>query len=93
MAQWILKENGYVVPLRTILPLTTTELNSETEKKLYNFDQRISKRWCTSISPPPITIDTTTDNLHDPYEDPDKPARAMTQLFDPVENYTNKLLD
>ena len=32
MAQWILKANGRVVPRRTAVPLTTAQLNSDTEK-------------------------------------------------------------
>ena len=66
MSQWILKSNGSVVPRRTAVPLTTAQLNSKTEKKHTIFDQCISKLWDTSISLPPITDDTTTENLHDP---------------------------
>ena len=94
MAQCILKSSGRVVPRRTAVPLTNAQLKSETEKnKRTIFDQCISKQWGTSISPTPITVDTTTDNLYDPYEDPDKPARTMPQFFDPVDDDKNQLLD
>ena len=33
MSQWVLKCNGRVVPRRTVRPLTTAELHSESEKK------------------------------------------------------------
>ena len=92
--QWIFKVNGLVVPHRTDVPLTNTQLNSETNKnKRTIFYQCISKRWVTSISSLPITVDTTTDNLRYLYGDPDKPACVMPKLFEPIENDTNKILD
>ena len=38
-------------------------------------------------------VDAEPDNLHDPYEDPDEPARAMPDFLDPVDGDTNQLLD
>ena len=69
MAQWILKANGRVVPRRNAVPLSITQMKSETEdKKRTMFDQLISKRWVTSLSPPNVTNDTNPENLLDPYE-------------------------
>ena len=49
MAQWVLKANGNVVPRRTLRPLQTAELHSETEKrKRIIFNTLIEKRWGTS---------------------------------------------
>ena len=94
MAQFTLKANGRVVPGRTAVLLNTVQINSETEKNNCTiFDQCISKRWGTSISPLPITVDTTTYNLHDRYEDTDKPARSMPKFFDPVDDDINQLLE
>ena len=94
MAQFTLKANGRVVLGRTAVLLNTVQINSETEKNNCTiFDQFISKRWGTSISPLPITVDTTTYNLHDPYEDPHELANAMPEIFDPLDDATNQLLD
>ena len=69
MAQQILKANGCVVPRRNAVPLITTKMNSETEdKKRTMFDQLISKRWVTSLSPPDVTNNTNPENILDPYE-------------------------
>ena len=94
MAQWILKANGLVVPGCTAVPLTTAQLNSDTERQKRDiFDQCITKRWGTSISPIVIKADAEPDNLHDSYKDPDEPARAMPEFLDPVYGETNQLLD
>ena len=72
MAQWILNTNGRVVPSNTAVPMTTAQLNNETEKNKRTIsDQCISKLLGTSMSPPLIIVDTTTENLHDPYGDHD----------------------
>ena len=94
MAQWIIKANGRVVPHLTAVPLTTAQHNSETEKKKCAlFDNIITKLWGISISRPSVTIDTTTDNILDLYEDPDEPAREMPNFFDPVDVDTAELID
>ena len=50
MVQWVLKENGNVVPRRTALPLNISELSGKTEKRKRNvFDELITERWGTSI--------------------------------------------
>ena len=91
MAQWILKANVNDVPRRTPGPLNTAELNSENEKrKRAIFSECISKRWGTSISPPPTAINP--DNLLDPYEDPDESPRNMPVFDDPVDETTGQLL-
>jgi hypothetical protein len=51
MAQWILKENGNVVPRRSQQPLKVDEFHSSTEmKKREIFDGLIERRWGTSIN-------------------------------------------
>ena len=46
MAQWILKANGNVVPLRSSRPLKTDEVHSEKEQaKRKVFDDLIERRW------------------------------------------------
>ena len=91
MAQWILKANGNLFPRRTPRPLNTAELNSENEKrKCEIFSECISKRWETSISPPPTVINL--DNLIDPYKDPDELPRNMPEFDDPVDKTTGQLL-
>ena len=84
MAQWSLKANARVVPRQTAVPLNIAQLNSETEKKKRTiFDQPISKRWGTSISPPDISDHADHDKIHDPYEYEDEPSRAIPKFFDP----------
>ena len=91
MAQWILKANGNVVRRQTPLHLNNAELNSEKEKRKHTiFDECISKLWGTSISPTPTAIDS--DNLLDPYKDPDESSRDILEFDDPVDEYTSHLL-
>ena len=82
MAQWVLKANGNVVPRRTVRPLNTEELNSETEKRKRTiFDQCIERRWGTSISGPP---DEPTKKW-EAYEDDDDSVHEMPEFDDPVD--------
>ena len=76
------------------MPFTTSHLNSVTEKKKRDlFDKLISKCWGTYFSPPALSPESDPDNdLFDPYEDDDEPARAMPDFFDPVDD-TNQLID
>ena len=58
MAQWVLKANRWVVPRRSLQPLTTAERHSPVEEKKQNvFDALIERRMGTSINPPPTTED------------------------------------
>ena len=47
----------------------------------------------TSISPPYISDHAEHEKIHAPYEDEEKPARAMPEFFDPVDDDTNQLID
>jgi hypothetical protein len=85
MAQWILKANGNVVPRRTLRPLNTAELHSNTEaKKRKIFDALIEGRWGTSMSAPPMEIkdDDTFEEYQDDYEEP----RIIPEVEDTVDS-------
>ena len=52
MVQWVLKENGNVIPRRLIRPLRVDELHSDIEiKKRETFDTLIERRHDTSTTP------------------------------------------
>ena len=52
MVQWVLKENGHVIPRRLIRPLRVDELHSDIEiKKRETFDTLIERRHDTSTTP------------------------------------------
>ena len=56
ISQWVLKENGNVVPRRSTRPLQVDELHSKTEeKKRKTFDALIERRWDTSIKQPNVS--------------------------------------
>ena len=68
MAQWILKANGFVVPLRTCRPLNTSKIHSEDEKKKRNiFNSLIKAKLGTSLNPPREEIKDESGDL-DLYE-------------------------
>jgi hypothetical protein len=53
MCQWILNDNGKVVPRRSVRPLQTAEIHSPSElKKRQVFGEWIERRHGTSINPP-----------------------------------------
>ena len=69
MAQWRLKENGKIVPRRSIVPLATAQLNNNEEiLKRSVLTNYIRKMYGDSINFPPFPI-----NMEDiefvPYED------------------------
>ena len=84
MSQWILKANGRVIPRRTIRPLTSIEINSETEKtKRDEFDCIIHTKFGSPFQPPtPITEYPVLDE----YEDDDEAARVIPEFSDPVDS-------
>ena len=52
MAQRILKENGRVVPRRSLRPLKVDKIHSPVEiKKRELFDEQIERRWGSPIAP------------------------------------------
>ena len=82
MAQWVLKESGYIVPLRTLRRLTPHELSvtNETERdKRLNFMNNIRRRYGDATNLPPkgeIVLPTieeeTSDDLYEAWlEDPE----------------------
>ena len=57
MAQWILKANGEVVPRRTLRSLKPEEIHSPIEQKKRDlFDELITCRWGTSLTPPLLNL-------------------------------------
>ena len=57
MAQWCLKANGKIFPRRSIVPLTTAQLNNNKEIMKQNvFTNCIRKRYGDSINLPPFPI-------------------------------------
>lgn len=92
MCQNILRANGTVVPRRSVRPLQTAELHSESEiKKRQIFDELIERRWGTSITPPK-TEGIETDNEFEYYEDDDEEPRVVEDIEQPVDA-TGKPLD
>ena len=51
MSQWVLKQNGQIVPRRTMWKLTPEELVHESEiRKRSNFDKAIKEMYDDSLS-------------------------------------------
>ena len=51
MSQWVLKQNGQIVPRRTMRKLTPEELVRESEiRKRSNFDKAIKEMYGNSLS-------------------------------------------
>ena len=66
MAQWILKTNGNVVPSRSVRPLTTLELATDSMKrKMTIFDGLVEKRWGTSVN----AYETDAKNFRPDFEE------------------------
>ena len=78
MAQWVLISKGTVVPHRSMMHLTHTELNNnpveEQKRKIY-MDRVLAKRG-NSISIPPIDL-TEEDVAFTPYENEMKPLLLL----------------
>ena len=92
MAQWILKANGNVVPRRSVRPLTTLELATDSlKRKMTIFDGLVEKRWGTSVN----TYEADAKNFRpdfEEYEDDDEVARTIPEIDDPVDA-TGKAID
>ena len=85
MCQTVLKANGATVPKRTVRPLTTAEIHSETEKqKRAVFDKLIEARHGTSINPP-SKEKVKSDDEWDPYADEDEAPMEMPEIEEPVD--------
>ena len=53
MAQWLLKANGNIVPIRTLIPLNVVDIHSPVKiNKIDTFDVLIKRIWFTAINPP-----------------------------------------
>ena len=88
MSQWVLKANGYVVPRRSVRPLTTAELHSDVEKEKQRiFDKCIQAKWGTSMTPPPVKSDEFEE-----YEDDEESPRRVPDIEDIVDS-TGRVLD
>ena len=65
MAQWILKQNGKVVPRRTVVPLTPAQLAPSNEveaRKRADYDNAIRSKLGDSFTLPPAELTTAPDN-------------------------------
>jgi hypothetical protein len=95
MSQWVLTDNGMVLPIQTCRPLTDAEYNSPVERqRMADFDSFIKKRFGDSASPPPEEpISDPTEKEFDYYEDgePGSQAAAMPEAEDvgDLDNYLN----
>ena len=89
MAQWILKENGRVVPRRSLKPLKVDELHSPVEiKKREVFDEHIEKRWGSPMTP----SNTQQQNIFERYEDTEQQEQPTLEVEDIVDS-TRKLIN
>ena len=76
MSQWVLRNNGKVLPYQTLRRLTKAELaNPEEVEKRGSFDKRIKSLLETSIEPPPSETHEVTpyykDSINPPHEMPE----------------------
>ena len=94
MTQWILKENGRVVPRRTLVKLTPAQMNNVTEQnKRNNFDNTIKGLLGDSMNLPPSNIkaiknddDVTMDPALEYHEDEFENDNVEFHDEDPVDN-------
>ena len=78
MSQWILEANGEVVPRQTLRSLKPEEIHSPIEKKKRDlFDELITCRWVTSLTPP---LKPTPDQEFDEYEEEEESPRLIPVL-------------
>ena len=84
MSQWILKDNGQIVPRRTARKLMPEEMNNPVEdRKREIFDNMIREKLGDSLSPPPKPL---KDQDYVPYSDDDEAPPVDAELdTDPVD--------
>lgn len=88
MAQYVLKANGYVIPRRSLRPLTVAEKHSSTEeKKRELFDSLIKKRYGTGFEPmmEKHRIKHEEPNSEE-YEDSEETQRIIPHVEDMVDS-------
>ena len=89
VTQWILKENGKVVPRRSLRPLKADEIHSPVEiKKREVFDELIQRRWGTPMTPP----NTQQPKAFEKYEDHEQQEQPTLEVEDIVDS-TGKLIN
>ena len=84
MSQWILKDNGQIVPRRTARKLMPEEMNNPVEDRNREiFDNMIREKLGDSLSPPPKPL---KDQDYVPYSDDDEAPPVDAELdTDPVD--------
>ena len=82
MAQWVLKANGNVVPRHSLRPLQTTEIYSNSEKKIQLFDKLVYERHGDSINVVLLNMDRP---VMEKYEDEDESARPIPDIEETVD--------
>ena len=83
MAQWVLKANGNVVPRRSLWPLQTAEIYSDSEKKKNElFDKLIYERYGDSIN---VVLPNSNKPETERYEDEDEPAKPIPDIEETVD--------
>ena len=91
MAQWILKSNGYIVNIRTLIPLHVDEIHTpEEQKKRKSFGALIERIWGTSVNPPPVST-TSNDEVWEEHEDEDESTRIIPNIEDMVDSKGRQL--
>ena len=88
MSQWVLNNNGKILPYQTLRRLTKAEIANPYElEKRDTFDTRIKSLLGTSIEPPP----SETPELTPYYEDSETPPHEMPEadLFKDYDRYLN----
>jgi hypothetical protein len=83
MSQWVLRNNGRVIPRRTLRPLTEREIREEVKQREI-FDVVIHKRFGSPFLPTrPIADYEVKDEFDD--DDDDEPTRVIPEFTDPVD--------
>lgn len=90
MCMWVLKENGSIVPRRTLRRLTPEEVRSDSEKaRRLKFDEAIRNKFGDTVYTPPnvlVAIDEEEEPpSFIPYEDSVEEPRSMPELDDELD--------
>ena len=86
MAQWILKDNGEVVPRRIHRSLQVAERHSPVElKKREIFNDLIKRRWGDSVTPARTDVKADEDVFIE-YEDEDEEPRIIPDVEESVDS-------
>ena len=94
MAQWVLKENGLLVPRRSAHPFRQSEIDSPSEQSKHPaFDTLIERRYGNSIvAPTAPTVPVESFETSEPYEDDDQQQFTIPDIEDSVDS-TGRLIN